>query len=200
MEPSATARRRKAALRSATAAARRQLSPDERAAASLAVVERLAALSELREVATVIVYAAHGEELDVGGLIGVLRRRGARTLLPRVHGDELQLVTAHDLRDLQVGYRGIREPSGPRIDPEVVDAAVVPGVAFDPVGGRVGQGGGHYDRLLATLPSDSPRIGVCFACQVVPTVPREPHDAAIDVVVTERAVYRTHARHDGTPA
>jgi 5-formyltetrahydrofolate cyclo-ligase len=76
------------------------------------------------------------------------------------------------------------------VDPAVVDAAVLPGVAFDPRGGRLGAGGGHYDRLLARLPTETTRIGVGFACQLVPHVPTEPHDQRVEVVVTEASVHR----------
>jgi 5-formyltetrahydrofolate cyclo-ligase len=200
VDPAATLQRRKKALRGAAIAARCHLGTDERRVASEAAVERLLDLPELRDVDTVLLYAALEDELDVGAAISALRRRGTRTLLPKVRGGRLELIATGELHSLAVGYRGIREPDGPSIDPEVVDVAVVPGVAFDPVGGRLGRGGGHYDRLLPSLPSDAPRIGMCFACQLVPMVPREPHDAAIDVVVSEHAVYRTNARDDGTPA
>jgi 5-formyltetrahydrofolate cyclo-ligase len=185
---------RKAALRAATLAARRALRTGERAEASLTVVGRLVALPELRRAEVVLLYAALAEETDVGAAVAPLRARGVRTLFPRVRGDRLDLVAASDLRTLQLGYRGIHEPVGPAIDPDSVDAVVTPGVAFDPHGGRLGQGGGHYDRLLASLPDDTVRIGVCFACQVVPRVPRDHHDLPVDLVVTDRAVYRTHAR------
>ena len=181
---------RKAALRAAALAARRQLRTGERAAASAAVVERLMRLPELEGPGVVLLHAALAEEVDIGGLVGPLRERGARTLFPRVRGDELDLVAAADLRTLELGYRGILEPVGPAVAAADVEVVVLPGVAFDPHGGRLGQGGGHYDRLLPTLRPHAIRIGVCFACQVVPSVPREAHDEAVDLVVTERAVYR----------
>jgi 5-formyltetrahydrofolate cyclo-ligase len=188
---------RKAALRASAAAARRALDRTSRAQASTAVVTRLLELSSLRRARTVLLYAASRDEVDLAHLIDPLSRRGVRTLFPRVRDDELELVATADLRTLQLGYRGIREPVGPRIGPEVVEVVVAPGLAFDPHGGRIGQGGGHYDRLLATLPDATLRIGVCFACQVVPQVPREAHDQPVDLVVTERATYRTGARVDG---
>jgi 5-formyltetrahydrofolate cyclo-ligase len=190
---------RKGALRAATLAARRQLTAGERAEASHQVVARLAHLSELRRVATVLVYAGLPEEVDLAALIASLRAQRIQTLFPRVRGDDLELVAAADMGALELGYRGIREPVGPIVAPRVVDAAIVPGVAFDPQGGRLGHGGGHYDRLLATLEEDVPRVGVCFACQVVPAVPREPHDQLVDLVVTDRATYRTHARTRPSP-
>jgi 5-formyltetrahydrofolate cyclo-ligase len=181
---------RKAALRTSTRSARRELSLGERQEAARAVVDRLLRLPELRRARTVLLYAAAGDELDVGGLVAPLREAGARTLFPRVRGDHLELVAAADLLTLTLGYRGIQEPVGPAIDPSVVEVAVIPGVAFDLRGRRLGRGGGHYDRLLATLPDTCVRIGAAFSCQVVPAVPHQAHDQPVDLVVTERAAHR----------
>lgn len=207
--PDPTVNERKAALRATALAARREMSRDERREASEAIVRRLLDLPELRgrthpagtgrPVATdersdpaIALYAALSEEVDLSSAVEVLQGRGWRTLFPRVRGDELDLVAVTDLRMLALGYRGIGEPAGPKIEPAVVRVVVAPGVAFDPHGGRLGQGGGHYDRLLPTLPADAVRIGAAFACQLVPAVPRAAHDAAVDIVVTERATHRVH--------
>ena len=180
----------KQALRRSALLARRSLSDEQRRGAAEAVVRRLLALPALRDARTVLLYAATADELDVTALVRPLVDGGTRTLFPRVRGERLELVAASDLLGLTLGYRGVREPVGPPIDPEVVDVAIVPGVAFDVHGGRLGHGGGHYDRLLAALPEDRPRIGVCYACQVVPRVPREAHDLPVDLVVTEAGVHR----------
>lgn len=177
-------------LRAAARAARRALSDGERRLASQRIVDRLLALPELRQAGTVLLYAPLREEVDLSGVISALHERGARTLFPRVRETDLELVAATDLLTLQLGHRGVREPTGRAVDPTVVDVAVVPGVAFDPRGGRLGAGGGHYDRLLGCLSADSSRIGVGFACQLVPHVPTEPHDQHVDVVVTEGGVHR----------
>lgn len=137
-----------------------------------------------------LLYAAVGQEVDLGGLLATLRATETRTLFPRVRGQRLELVAAAELNVLEVGFRGVREPVGPTVDPEVVDVALIPGVAFDPRGGRLGSGGGHYDRLLARLPDATLRIGVGFTCQMVPRVPREPHDQAMHLLVTERILHR----------
>jgi 5-formyltetrahydrofolate cyclo-ligase len=181
-------------LRTSTLDARRRVSREERRAASAAVVERLLPMQEMQRARTVLLYAAMPEEVDLTGLVGPLRQRDVRTLFPRVRGPRLELVAASDLLTLQLGHRGVREPAGPSIDPAVVDVAVLPGAAFDPHGGRLGMGGGHYDRLLAELAEETLRIGVCFSCQVVPKVPRESHDEPVDLVITERARYTTEAR------
>ena len=130
------------------------------------------------------------EEVDLATLVAPLHERGARTLFPRVRDERLELVAATDLRTLQLGHRGVREPAGRAVDPGVVDIAIVPGVAFDPRGGRLGGGGGHYDRLLASLAPAAVRIGVAFSCQLVPHLPQEPHDQPVHLVVTERSVHR----------
>jgi 5-formyltetrahydrofolate cyclo-ligase len=184
----------KSRLRTSTLDARRGLAREERRSASAAVVDRLLALQEVQRSRTVLLFAAMPDEVDLTGMVGPLRQRNVRTLFPRVRGPRLELVAASDLLTLQLGHRGVREPAGPSIDPDVVDVAIIPGVAFDPHGGRLGMGGGHYDRLLAELSEETLRVGVCFACQVVPKVPREPHDEPVDLVVTERARYTTEAR------
>lgn len=187
MTPSAEA---KQALRETALRSRRSLEVGDRRRAASAMAERLLGLPELRMASTVLTYAALADELDPAEVLPRLRDRGVRTLFPRVRGDELELVVASDLLALSLGYRGVREPTGPTIDPAVVDVALVPGVAFDVHGGRLGQGGGHYDRLLAVLPPTCTTVGVCFACQVVPHVPLDDHDRRVDVVVTEAGVHR----------
>lgn len=177
-------------LRASTRAARAALSAEQREHASARIMARLLALPQLRTAHTVLLYAAARDEVDLGGLIAPLHDRGVRTLFPRVRAEHLELVAATDVRTLQLGYRGVREPVGRHVDPAVVDVAILPGLAFDPRGGRLGAGGGHYDRLLARLPSSTVRIGVGFTCQVVPQVPLEAHDQLVHVVVTESAVHR----------
>ena len=197
---------RKGALRATARRARRALTADERRVASTTIAARLAALRDLTRAGTVAVFAATDEEPDLTALVAVLRARDVRVLLPRVVGDDLELAELPGGADgLVPGYRGLLEPTGARVDEAGVDAVVVPGLAFDPHGGRLGRGGGHYDRLLARVPESAVRVGVCFACQVVPRVPRQRHDRGVDVLVTERSVHHgpTHRPEpggDGGPA
>ncbi len=184
----------KAPLRAATRAARRALSDAERRSASARIADRLLALPELGGARTVLLYAALREEVDLASLIAPLHERGVRTLFPRVRGESLDLVAAADLRTLQLGHRGVREPAGRIVDPEVVEVAVVPGLAFDPRGARLGTGGGHYDRLLHRFPPHTVRVGVAFACQLVPRIPLEPHDEPVHLVITEHSVHRAPQR------
>lgn len=94
-------------------------------------------------------------------------------------------LTSHR-RGLVTGPYGIRQPDprrARRVHPEDLDLAVVPGVAFDAHGYRLGRGGGYYDRFLAALPPTVPRIGLAFRCQRVPRLPRASHDQPVIAVL-----------------
>lgn len=182
---------RKRALRVAATAARRSMASGERRRASEQICDRVLALPELEAVRVVLLYAAVPGEVDPARVGDRLRGRGVTTFYPRVAIDGgLELVAIDDESSLRPGFRGIREPLGHPHAPTGIDLAVVPGVAFDLLGGRLGRGGGHYDRLLTALTEHAVTIGVCYACQLVPHVPLEPHDRPVGVVVTEHGVHR----------
>lgn len=185
---------RKQALRASIRRAREAMDDATAREASASIVERLIGLEELQAARVVAMYAATPEEADPSGLLRWLHERDVRTLYPRVVGDRLDLAEVSDLATLTAGFRGILEPPGVAIGPEIVDVALVPGVAFDPHGGRLGQGGGHYDRLLPLLTDRATRIGVAFSLQVVPVLPLEDHDVPMDVVVTEKAIHHRPRR------
>ncbi|HEX9888170.1 MAG TPA: 5-formyltetrahydrofolate cyclo-ligase, partial [Nitriliruptorales bacterium] len=156
--------------------------------------DRLLELPEVQAAQRVLLYASQGDELGTERVIAALMIRGAEVLLPRVAGAALEVVAIDTVDGLPAGYRGVREPVGPAVDPRDLDVAIVPGLAFDAAGGRLGRGGGHYDRLLQTLPAQTLRVGLCFAVQLVARVPHEEHDQRVDVVVTEDGCVWTSAR------
>ncbi|CAN5311398.1 5-formyltetrahydrofolate cyclo-ligase [soil metagenome] len=184
----------KAALRSRVLAARADLPVVQRAAACVALHRRLLGLEELARARAVLAYAAFGAEADLDPVLRVLLERGAGVLLPWVDGPTLGIARIRDLdADLAPGWRGVREPrvSGRHpARPDRVDVALVPLVAFDAEGHRLGYGGGHFDRLLARLAPGVPRIGVAFAVQQIASVPAEVHDVPLDMVVTEAGITR----------
>lgn len=121
-------------------------------------------------------------EPDWTGAIGA----GWDVALPRTEAGGLAFHRVTDFSTLAKGRLGAREPAGGEvIAPSAANVILVPGVAFDRDGARLGRGGGYYDRLLASVPASARRIGVCFACQIVERVPVEPHDVALDEIVTE---------------
>lgn len=180
---------RKAALRRSVRDARRTLDPEVRHTAAAAINRRLLHLPELLTARVVLLYAASSAEVDVEATASALRARGVRTLYPRVRGVDLDLVAVSSPLELVGGHRGILEPQGAAADPSIVDAVVVPGVAYDLRGHRLGQGGGHFDRLLPRI-GEAWRIAVAFTIQIVPAVPHTTHDVPMDLLVTERGVHR----------
>ena len=109
----------------------------------------------------------------------------------------LGLCRLKELSELERGMYGIEEPNqniraaaGRFVDARDVDLVVVPGVAFDRSGRRLGYGRGYYDQLLQRLRPDTLTIGLAFECQLFPELPHEPHDVPVDMVITEHGVYR----------
>ncbi len=111
---------------------------------------------------------------------------GDEIALPRIEGERLVFCLAPRRESLVTGPFGTREPGAEAAEvfPEAGDTILVPGLAFDGRGGRLGRGGGFYDRFLARA-AGVRRVGVCFADQIIDEVPMEPHDARVDALVTE---------------
>jgi 5-formyltetrahydrofolate cyclo-ligase len=125
-------------------------------------------------------------------------RPGVRVLFPRsVPGDRRLRFAACAPGELVPGPLGAREPpsGAPDVAPDEIDCVLVPGLGFSLDGHRLGRGGGHYDATLAAMPRAT-RIGVAFEAQLMPTLPREPHDASLDALVTEARTLR-FARESG---
>lgn len=185
----------KTALRSAARAARRAITPEARELAAEAVAKRvLELLGELAPHATVLAYRAIEEELDPASTVAALRARGVRIALPRVNASgELDVCEASERCEYVPGYLGILEPAQgtPLVAPKEVDAALVPGVAFDRSGFRLGYGKGFYDRLLPLLRPECLTLGLAFDEQLADAMPHDECDAPVDAVVTPRGVWHT---------
>ncbi len=186
----------KADLRRRMRRLRAALDPAQRAAASRAIAAHLSGLPELAGARHVLAYAATPAEVDLDAWFRGLLAAGRDVSFPVVAGADLHAARVVDPdRDLGPGWRGLREPpaSAPRTDPALIDLAVVPGLAFDRRGGRLGQGGGHLDRLLARLRPAATVVGVAFDVQRLPPgtlLPAEDHDVGMAMVVTETGVWR----------
>jgi 5-formyltetrahydrofolate cyclo-ligase len=160
------------------------------------IVERLVSLPIYQSARVVLFYVDVRSEVRTQWFFPEVLKAGKRLIVPYCIGAELALFRLCDLGELVPGRFGILEPDpnlrtlpDRRVLPDELNLLVVPGVAFDSRGGRMGHGFGFYDRLLASVCSDVPKIGLAFECQIVPEVPMEPHDVALDAVVTESAVY-----------
>ena len=160
---------------------KRRFTPQQLAQLSLSVLQRLRPL--LREARIILAYYALPDEVDTRHLLDELVAEGKTVLLPKVLDDtamELRRYTGpHDLRE---GAYHIMEPIGdPFTDLTQIDLALIPGLAFDAQGHRLGRGKGYYDRFLAAFTGTT--IGVCFDFQKVAEVPVDAHDIAVNRVV-----------------
>ena len=179
-------RRCRRAVRAAVAA----LDPDDRRRQEAALVSAFPRLPGWSDARTVLLYvSAFVDEVDTAPMLTIAYEAGRRVVLPRVDRAEgrLRLHLIDDpRRGLAAGVLGIPEPVAgtPEIPPEAIDWALVPGVAFDRRGFRLGRGAGHYDRLLPTLRPDCPCWAVCLHCQLVDDLPVEDHDVPLDGLAT----------------
>ena len=138
----------------------------------------------LADAHTVLLYSALPDEVPTLPLLNRLTTEGKTVLLPRVVSDtDMELRRYTGPNDLEPGAFGIMEPTGELFtDYDLIDVAVVPGMAFDREGHRLGRGKGYYDRFLAQLPHIY-KIGICFPFQLVDKVPADAHDMLMDEVV-----------------
>lgn len=151
---------------------------------------RLLALPELAAAGSVLAFWSFGSEVPTEPLIAALHERGATVALPRIEGADLVAVAFAPGGPTRTTSFGAREPLGDHtIPPADLDVVVVPGVAFDARGSRVGYGAGFYDRFLPR--TDAFTVGLGFDLQVVDrNLPAGRFDLPIDAVVTEERVIR----------
>lgn len=158
------------------------------AAESSALLAALQSESHFANARTLLLYSALPDEVQINPLFDGLIAQGKTILLPRVVSDtdmELRLYTGAD--SLQPGAFGIMEPTGPLYtDYAAIDVAVIPGMAFDADGHRLGRGKGYYDRFLPLIPR-AYKIGLCFPWQLVDDVPADAHDIMMDGVISQNA-------------
>ncbi|KRV50007.1 5-formyltetrahydrofolate cyclo-ligase [Wenjunlia vitaminophila] len=187
----------KAALRRAVLDARSGRTPDERQEAERALLTHALGLPELVRARTVAGYAAIGTEPGTRSLLEALRVRGARVLLPVLRADhDLDWAEYAGADGLRRTPHGLLEPAGPGLGVDAVteaDAVLLPGLAVDRRGVRLGRGGGSYDRALARLDRAGRRVPLLlllYPDEIVDHVPAERHDRPVTAVVTPRGVTR----------
>lgn len=167
---------------------KRQLSEQEKADAAARCFASIEECQEFASARRVLVYASLPDEISTAAFIERWADR-KELLLPRVNGDNLDILP-YRREATAFGAFGIIEPTGNdcrRI--EDVDLVIVPGMAFDRQGNRLGRGRGYYDRLLHS--ARCPLIAAAYDVQIVDCVPSEPHDVRIPVIVTDKETIRT---------
>jgi 5-formyltetrahydrofolate cyclo-ligase len=184
----------KESLRPQLLAARRALDAGAREALARALCERVLALTEVAGARCVAAYVSVGSEPGTAPLCAALRARGVRVLLPRLRTDlDLDWSDYSGPDALRPAVRGLREPTAPRLGPDALtaaDAVVVPALAVDRRGARLGRGGGSYDRALARVPAGRLVVALLHDGELVAAVPEEPHDRRVTAAVTASRTLR----------
>ena len=183
--------RAKLALRSRMHALRQALPSSACDARSGEIHKRLFALAELKRAETILAFAAIGNEARTRPSMEAAWAAGKRVALPKVFGDEIQLYLVDWKTVLVEGAFSVPEPPEQvvRVRPDEVDFALVPALAVDPRGYRIGYGGGYYDRLIPQL-EHACTCAVAYDFQLVSEVPELPFDVAVDLIVTDKRVIR----------
>lgn len=185
---------RKLALRDQLLTARGRLPVAVLAERARLVADRLLAVDEVRRAATVAAYVSVGREPGTGVLLDALREAGKRVILPLLlPDDDLDWATYAGATSLASARRGLLEPVTPALGLEAVataDVVLVPGLAVDRTGLRLGRGGGSYDRVLGRVPVGTFTCVVLNDDEILDVVPAEPHDRRVTAAVTEERLVR----------
>ena len=185
----------KAKLRTRALAQRDALDLDQIEIGAQAILERVLGLAEFQRAAVIHTYVSSKEnEVDTRELIHISLEQNKRVVVPVVEQgvETMRHAVLAGMNELVNGPMGLVQPD-PRTaawldDAGTIDLVVVPGIAFDRRGHRIGFGGGFYDRFLATV--SCAKVGLCYDALVLDAIPDETHDVAMDIVVAESAVYK----------
>ena len=169
---------------------RAQIREQKRAMTQAQIEEKSRALGVLfrqsrayQEANTIYGYLPYNQEVRTVPILEQALRDGKRVAVPKVYGDTMKFIYMEDLTAVEVGYAGIPEPiaDGPVAD-DPTALVLMPGLAFDPQGHRIGYGGGFYDRFLAAEP-DHPTLALCYDFQMLPALQTEEFDIPVDTVL-----------------
>lgn len=182
-------------IRRETLLRRDSMPQEERQKKSRLITARLTGLAALESARTVMTYLGFGSEVGTDDLVRWGLARGKQIVVPLCRGQGRRMVACRidSLAEVAPGLYGIREPREGfvrPVDPRQIDVVIVPGVAFDRRGHRVGYGGGFYDRFLGGA-RQAFRIGVAFSCQIVPEIPAQDWDLRVHCLVTEKGIMQT---------
>jgi 5-formyltetrahydrofolate cyclo-ligase len=176
----------KAALRTRLLAARGRLTPEQRATAGRALRDAILALPETQMAGTVAAYYSIASEPETHALVFALWKRGSYVLLPVLRPDlDLDWASYEGPDSLRPGPRGLAEPAEPPRGSDSVaraDLVIVPALAVDRRGVRLGRGGGSYDRALARVGSQVPTVTLLYDSELLDEVPSGPHDQRVRLV------------------
>ena len=162
---------------------KRAMTPEQIESASQRLGELFAASEQYKQAKTIYGYLPYNQEVRTVPMLERAMADGKRVAVPKVYGEEMRFIYISDMSRISAGYAGIPEP----IDDEPVAddptaLVLMPGLAFDPQGHRIGYGGGFYDRFLAQEP-DHPTVALCYDFQMLPKLETEEFDIPVDCVL-----------------
>ncbi len=146
-----------------------------------------------KEAKVIFIYVSFDGEVDTHKIIAYALEQGKQVCVPKIlkKSEGIQIMKIDEMSSLTPGYYGILEPSedSERINIDDVDIIIMPGLAFDRYGGRIGYGGGFYDRLLADSTIQDNRIALAYGFQVFDRIPTDEQDEKVDMIITEDGIF-----------
>lgn len=170
-------------LRASIRARKRAMTEEEIVSRSEALTQLFLKSDAYKNAKTIYGYLPYNQEVRTVPLLEQALKDGKRVAVPKCYGDEMRFIFMEDLSKVEKGYANIPEPiaDGPIADDETA-LVLMPGLAFDPQGHRIGYGGGFYDKFLAAEP-DHPTLALCYEFQLLPVLETEAHDIPVDTVL-----------------
>lgn len=173
----------KKALRSAIRGQKRAMTQQQIAEASFALQELFFQTEQYAAAKTIYGYMPYNQEVRTEGILERALNDGKRVAVPKVYGDEMKFIYITDITDMEKSAFGIPEPKNDvpvASDPTAL--VLMPGLAFDPQGHRIGYGGGFYDRFLSHEP-EHPTVALCYGFQMFPQLETDDFDIPVDLVI-----------------
>ena len=172
----------KAALRKAISAQKRSLTPAQISRASQRLADLFFAHPAYKSASAIYAYLSYNQEVRTEGIIRRAMAEGRRVAVPKVVGEDMVFLWLTEASVITPGYCGIPEPEAGEVARDPSALVLMPGLAFDPQGHRMGYGGGFYDRFLSREPH--PTLALCYDFQLLPHLGTEAHDIPVDVVLS----------------
>ncbi len=173
----------KQALRAQIREKKRAMTEEEIVSRSMALTEKFLSTDAYRQAKTIYGYLSYNQEVRTGPLLAQALKDGKAVAVPKVCGEEMRFILMTDLDAVAKGYAGIPEPiADSPIAQDPTALVLMPGLAFDRQGRRLGYGGGFYDKFLAAEPNH-PKIALCYDFQLLPALETDSHDIPVDLVI-----------------
>lgn len=164
------------------------------------IFERMTALPEYSRARTLMTYLDVRSEVRTRWFLPTAWAEDKQVVIPYCDNGDIELFRLKAVDELAPGTMGVLEPKHElrhrddrKVDPAELDLVIMPGLAFDRQGGRLGYGKGYYDRFLHQIRVDATKLAVCFECQLFPEIPVTDHDVRMDMLITEKRIYHVQS-------